>query len=93
MKNDFDHTGHPTDQLLDPKKTDKTATLIQMKFPDFLCIYPSILVQEYPSKFQMNYNLMGHNYISLFQILFRALDFHLDFENQGKIVIVILGLK
>jgi hypothetical protein len=28
MGNDFDPTGHPTDQLLDPKNTDKTAALI-----------------------------------------------------------------
>ena len=54
MKNDFGHTGHPTDQLLDPEKTDKTVALIQMKFPDLLCIYPSTLVQEYPSKLEMN---------------------------------------
>jgi hypothetical protein len=93
MKNDFDHTGHPTDQLLDPEKTDKTAALIQMKFPNFLCVYPSTLVQESPSKFEMNYNLMVQNYIPLIQILFRALDFHLDFENQGKLLTMILGLK
>jgi hypothetical protein len=65
MKNDFDHTSHPTDQLLDPEKTDKTDALIQMKFPHFLCVYPSMLVQESPSKFEMNYNLMVHNYIHL----------------------------
>jgi hypothetical protein len=54
MKEDFDHTGHPTDQLLDPEKTDKTVALIQMIFPDLLCIYPSTLVQESSSKFEMN---------------------------------------
>jgi hypothetical protein len=58
MKNDFDHTSHPTDQLLDPENTNKTVALIQMKFLVFLCIYPSTLVQESPSKFEMNYNLM-----------------------------------
>jgi hypothetical protein len=50
MKNDFGHTGHPTDQLLDPEKTDKTAALTQMKFPACFCIHPSTLVQESSSK-------------------------------------------
>jgi hypothetical protein len=54
MKNDFGHTGHPTNQLLDPKKTNKTSALIQMKFADLLCIYPSTFVQESPSKLEMN---------------------------------------
>lgn len=48
MKNDFDDTGDPTAQLFDAENTDKTATLIQMKFPDFLCVYPSTFVQESP---------------------------------------------
>jgi len=66
MKDDFDHIGHPTGQLLDTGKTDKTAAaLSQMKFPDFLCVYPSILVQESPSKFEMNSNLKVQNYIPL----------------------------
>jgi hypothetical protein len=74
MKNYFDNIDHPTDQLLDPKKTDKIVALIQMKFPDFLCVYPSTFVQESPSKFEMNYNLIVQNYIPLIQILFRALE-------------------
>ena len=79
--------------LWDPKRIDKIASLIHMAGSRFLCIYPSTLVQEYPSKFEMTYNLMVQNYIPLIQILFLALDFHLDFENQGILVTVILGLK
>ena len=54
MENDFDNTGHQTDQLLDLENTDKTIASIQIKFPNFLCIYPSTLVQESLSKFEMN---------------------------------------
>jgi hypothetical protein len=53
MKKNFGHTGHPTDQLLGLEKTDKTATLTQMKFPACLCIHPSTLVQESSSKLEM----------------------------------------
>jgi hypothetical protein len=70
MKTDFENKNYPTYQLLDPEKTDKTVTLIQMKFPGFLCVYPSTFVQESPSKFEMNYNLMVQNYIPLIQICF-----------------------
>ena len=53
MENDFDNTSHPTGQLLDPEKTVKIVALIQMKFSDFVCIYPPTSAQESP-KFEMN---------------------------------------
>ena len=70
MKNDFGHTIHPTDQLLDPKKTDKIASFIHMKFPGFLGIYILVSIQEFSSKFEMNQKLMVQSYIPVFRILF-----------------------
>jgi len=93
MENDLDNTSNPTHRISDPVEIEVTVALVPLKLLDFLCVYPSTFVQEFPSKFEVNYNLMVHNYIPVIQILFRALDFHLDFENQGKLVTVILGLK
>jgi hypothetical protein len=81
MGNDFDPTGHPTDQLLDPEKTNNTVVLIRMIFPDLLCIYPSALVQEFPSKSEMNQSIMVQSCFELTQNFPQALIFLLKFEN------------
>jgi hypothetical protein len=54
MENDFDNIGHPTDQILDPIEIELTVALVPLQLLDFLCIYPLTLVQESPSKFEMN---------------------------------------
>ena len=82
MEKYFDNTSHPTHLILDPVEIELAVALVPLKLLDFMCIYPSTLVQESPSKFEMNYNLMVHNYIPLIKILFRVLDLHLDFENK-----------
>jgi len=77
--------------LWDPKRINKITSLIHMIGSSFLCIYPSTSAQESPSKFWMSYDLMVQNYIPLIQLSFWALNFHHDFENQGRLVTMILG--
>jgi hypothetical protein len=93
MENDFDNTSHPTHQILDPIEIEMTVALVPLKLLDFLCVYPLAHTQDSFKKTEMNYNLMVQNYIPLILILFRALNFHMDFESQGKLVTVILGLE
>jgi hypothetical protein len=84
MGNDFDPTGHPTDQLLDPEKTELTVSFIPPQLLDFLCIYPLAYTQDSFSKTEMNQSIMVQSCFELTQNLPQVLIFHLEFENQSR---------
>ena len=90
MEKDFDYRHHPTHQLLDREKlekTEKTAAthflLFLMRLHDFLqAAYLKIYYAIYPSKTEMIKNKMVRSHLVSFYHMYQLPCPHLQLDNQ-----------
>ena len=87
MEKGFDYRHHPTHQLLDREKLEKTAAthflLFLMRLHDFLqAAHLKIYYAIYPSKTEMIQNKMVQSHLVSFDHMYQLPSLHLQLDNQ-----------
>ena len=100
MKKGFDCRHHPTSQLLDHEKLEKTLAthflLIPMRLHDFVQVVHPLLKMYYanlPSKTKMIQNIVVWNHLASFDHMFQLPILHLQLDNQWHSGVANLNMR